>query len=310
MSEDRPGTLEWYVVHTYSGYENKVKDNLEKAVENNGMQDLIKDVRVPVEEVVEIKNGKRKISQRKTFPGYVLVRMIITNESWYVVRNTRGVTGFVGPESKPVPLTPAELDVMLNNPISRVDYKIAVGEEVRILSGPLENFTGTVEEIDTAREKMTVRVKMFLGREMQFSQEVRVRPRREGGPELFKQCFRQGGCRGIGNNLFVKRHQPRLASLLKEARQQVWRHFPLRAADTVEISMGAFVHEKAPGDVDPDDRGVDALGVGEVELSDQRCDWWLDGIVADVAQPSLGDVELAGFNAFHLFCLVVHAEYE
>jgi transcription antitermination factor NusG len=97
MSEDRPGTLEWYVVHTYSGYENKVKDNLEKAVENNGMQNLIQEVVVPTEEVVEIRNGKRVTSQHKTFPGYVLVRMIITNESWYVVRNTRGVTGFVGP---------------------------------------------------------------------------------------------------------------------------------------------------------------------------------------------------------------------
>ena len=172
MSEDRPGTLEWYVVHTYSGYENKVKDNLEKAVENNGMQNLIQEVIVPTEEVVEIRNGKRVTSQHKTFPGYVLVRMIITNESWYVVRNTRGVTGFVGPESKPVPLTPAELEVMLNNPASRVDYKISVGEEVRILSGPLENFTGMVEEIDTVREKMTVRVKMFLGREMQVEVDL------------------------------------------------------------------------------------------------------------------------------------------
>ena len=95
MSEDRPGTLEWYVVHTYSGYENKVKDNLEKAVENNGMQNLITEVMVPTEEVVEIRNGKRVTTQHKTFPGYVLVHMIITNESWYVVRNTRGVTGFV-----------------------------------------------------------------------------------------------------------------------------------------------------------------------------------------------------------------------
>jgi len=163
---------EWYVVHTYSGYENKVKDNLEKAVENNGMQNLIQEVRVPLEEVVEIKNGKRVTSQRKTFPGYVLVRMIITSESWYVVRNTRGVTGFVGPESKPVPLTPAELDVMLNNAARRVEYKIAVGEEVRILSGPLENFTGMVEEIDTIRQKMRVRVKMFLGREMQVEVEL------------------------------------------------------------------------------------------------------------------------------------------
>lgn len=171
-NSERPGTLEWYVVHTYSGYENKVKDNLEKAVENNGMQNLIQDVRVPLEEVVEIRNGKRVTTQHKTFPGYVLVRMIITNESWYVVRNTRGVTGFVGPESKPVPLTAAELDVMLNNSAYRVDFKIAVGEEVRILSGPLENFTGVVEEIDTIHAKMRVRVKMFLGREMQVEVEL------------------------------------------------------------------------------------------------------------------------------------------
>ena len=98
----------WYVVHTYSGYENKVKDTLEKSVENNGMQDLILEVRVPMEEVVEIRNGKRVKSTRKVYPGYVLVHMIETSESWYVVRNTRGVTGFVGPDSKPVPLTDAE----------------------------------------------------------------------------------------------------------------------------------------------------------------------------------------------------------
>ena len=95
----------WYVIHTYSGYENKVKDTLEKSVENNGMQDLILEVRVPMEEVVEIRNGKRVKSTRKVYPGYVLVHMIETSESWYVVRNTRGVTGFVGPDSKPVPLT-------------------------------------------------------------------------------------------------------------------------------------------------------------------------------------------------------------
>ena len=172
MSEDRPGTLEWYVVHTYSGYENKVKDNLEKAVENNGMQSLIQEVIVPTEEVVEIRNGKRVTSQHKTFPGYVLVRMIITNESWYVVRNTRGVTGFVGPESKPIPLTADELDRMLNSDSQKVDFKISVGEEVRILSGPLENFTGVVEEIDAIRQKMRVKVKMFLGREMQIEVDL------------------------------------------------------------------------------------------------------------------------------------------
>jgi transcriptional antiterminator NusG len=172
MSEDRPGTLEWYVVHTYSGYENKVKDNLEKAVENNGMQNLIQEVVVPTEEVVEIRNGKRVTTQHKTFPGYVLVRMIITNESWYVVRNTRGVTGFVGPESKPIPLTAEELDRMLNCSPNKVEFRIAVGEEVRILSGPLENFTGMVEEIDALRQKLRVKVKMFLGREMQIEVDL------------------------------------------------------------------------------------------------------------------------------------------
>ena len=172
MSEDRPGTLEWYVVHTYSGYENKVKDNLEKAVENNGMQNLIQEVVVPTEEVVEIRNGKKVTSQHKTFPGYVLVRMIITNESWYVVRNTRGVTGFVGPESKPIPLTAEELDRMLNCSPNKLEFRIAVGEEVRILSGPLENFTGVVEEIDALRQKLRVKVKMFLGREMQIEVDL------------------------------------------------------------------------------------------------------------------------------------------
>ncbi len=172
MSEDRPGTLEWYVVHTYSGYENKVKDNLEKAVENNGMQALITEVVVPTEEVVEIKNGKRVTSLHKTFPGYVLVHMIITNESWYVVRNTRGVTGFVGPESKPIPLSQDELNRMLDSSSHQLDLKISVGDEVRILSGPLENFTGMVEEIDGIRQKLRVKVKMFLGREMQIEVDL------------------------------------------------------------------------------------------------------------------------------------------
>ena len=172
MDEDRPGPLEWYVVHTYSGYENKVKDNLEKAVENNGMQNLIQEVLVPTEEVVEIRNGKRVTSQHKTFPGYVLVHMIITNESWYVVRNTRGVTGFVGPESKPIPLSAEELDRMLNSSNQKVELRVAVGDEVRILSGPLENFTGVIEEIDAVRQKLRVKVKMFLGREMQIEVDL------------------------------------------------------------------------------------------------------------------------------------------
>ncbi len=156
----------WYVVHTYSGYENKVKDNIEKSVENNGMQDLILDVRVPVEDVIEIKGNKRIKSQRKVYPGYVLIHMIETSESWYLVRNTRGVTGFVGPDSKPVSLTDEEVAMMLSTQENSVEFGIAIGEEVRILSGPLEGFTGTVEDVDTVRQKLTVKVKMFLGREM------------------------------------------------------------------------------------------------------------------------------------------------
>ncbi len=174
MPQENTGTqsAQWYVVHTYSGYENKVKDNLEKAAENNRMQHLIQEVAVPVEEVAEIKNGKRTVTQHKTFPGYVLVKMIITSESWYVVRNTRGVTGFVGPESKPVALTDEEVDVMLNSRPQAEACKMVVGEEIRILSGPLENFTGVVESIDLMRSKMQVKVKMFLGREMQVEIDI------------------------------------------------------------------------------------------------------------------------------------------
>ena len=163
MPQENTGTqtAQWYVVHTYSGYENKVKDNLEKAAENNRMQHLIQEVAVPVEEVAEIKNGKRVVTQHKTFPGYVLVKMIITSESWYVVRNTRGVTGFVGPESKPVALTDEEVDLMLNSRPQAEACKLVVGEEIRILSGPLENFTGVIESIDLLRSKLQVKVKMF-----------------------------------------------------------------------------------------------------------------------------------------------------
>lgn len=152
----------WYVVHTYSGYENKVKDTLEKSVENSDkMRDLIFDVRIPVEDVVEIRNGKRVKTQRKVYPGYVLVHMIETSESWYVVRNTRGVTGFVGPDSKPVALTDEEVERMLNPESKNVSFDIAIGEEVFILSGPMENFKGTVSDIDNVCGKLSVTVEMF-----------------------------------------------------------------------------------------------------------------------------------------------------
>ena len=146
---------QWYVVHTYSGYENKVATDLAKTVENNGLGELMLDIQVPVEEVVEIKNGKRRVVPRKVFPGYVLVHMVMTDQTWYIVRNTRGVTGFVGPGSKPIPLTEEEVSRMLSGG-STVKIDLAVGDQVRILSGTLEDFVGTVEEVNTATQ--TVRL--------------------------------------------------------------------------------------------------------------------------------------------------------
>lgn len=150
----------WYVVHTYSGYENKVKANLEKTVENRSLQNLILDVQVPIEESVEVKNGKKKVVQRKTYPGYVLVKMLMNDDSWYVVRNTRGVTGFVGPGSKPIPLTDAEIRSMgITQPIAVLD--MSVGENVRVVSGPFENFVALVEEINAVKKKIKAYVNMF-----------------------------------------------------------------------------------------------------------------------------------------------------
>ncbi len=153
----------WYVVHTYSGYENKVKANIEKVVENRKMQDLILDVVVPLEEQIEIKDGKKKATLKKVFPGYVLVKMVMSDDSWYIVRNTRGVTGFVGPGSKPVPLSDEEVRMMgVEQFETVVDYEI--GDSVRVIDGPLENFIGTVEEISIDKKKVRVMVSMF-GRE-------------------------------------------------------------------------------------------------------------------------------------------------
>lgn len=166
MSED----VKWYVVHTYSGYENKVKANLEKIVENRNMQEHILDIVVPMEEQIEIKDGKKKATLRKVFPGYVLIKMIMSDESWYIIRNTRGVTGFVGPGSKPVPLTDDEVKVMgVEEFAPTVDY--AVGDNVRVTSGPLENFIGIVEEINMEKKKVRVMVSMF-GRETPVELEL------------------------------------------------------------------------------------------------------------------------------------------
>lgn len=154
----------WYVVHTYSGYENKVSANLEKMVENRGMDDVILEIAVPTEEYVETKNGKQKVKERKLFPGYVLVKMHITDESWYLIRNTRGVTGFVGPNSKPVPLSESEVKALgvQGKVVDHIDFK--VGDAIKVISGPFESFMGNVENINLEKRKVKVFVSMF-GRE-------------------------------------------------------------------------------------------------------------------------------------------------
>ncbi|MDD3430315.1 MAG: transcription termination/antitermination protein NusG, partial [Oscillospiraceae bacterium] len=147
---------QWYVVHTYSGYENKVMQDLITMVENRRLQDLIEEVKVPTEIVPEIKDGVTKEVEHKLFPGYVLVKMQMTDEAWYIVRNTRGVTGFVGPSSKPVPLSQAEVDA-LGVDVKEVVIDYSVGDNVEVTGGPLEGFIGIVEEIDI--EKQQVKVK-------------------------------------------------------------------------------------------------------------------------------------------------------
>ena len=166
----------WYVISAYSTHENKVKANLEKIVENRNLQDYILDIVVPMEEQIEIKDGKRKTTLKKVFPSYVLVKMIMNDESWSVVRNTRGVTGFVGPGSKPVPLSDEEIRAMGVEEFNTVvDFE--VGDSVRVISGPLENFIGTVDEINMEKKKIKVLVSMF-GREtpveLEFTQIQKI----------------------------------------------------------------------------------------------------------------------------------------
>jgi len=166
----------WYVVHTYSGYENKVKTDLEKTVKNRELEDFFFDIVVPMEEQVEIREGKKRVNLKKVFPGYVLVKMIVTEESWYVVRNTRGVTGFVGAGTEPTPLTEDEIRNMgfEEAPIN-VDYD--VNDTVKIIGGALEGFMGVVQEINKEKKKVRVLVSMF-GREtpvdLEFAQVQRV----------------------------------------------------------------------------------------------------------------------------------------
>ena len=154
------GEARWYVVHTYSGHENKVKVNIEKIVENRGMQNLILDIIVPTEDRIEIKDGQRKIKTKKMFPGYVLIKMIVTNESWYLVRNTQGVTGFVGHGSDPIPLTVEEVRRMGIEKIY-IDLDIEIGDTVKVINGPFENFMGVVEEVNMERQTLRAKVSMF-----------------------------------------------------------------------------------------------------------------------------------------------------
>jgi len=163
----RPENTEWYVVHSYSGYENKVEKNLRHRIDSMGMQDKIFQVVVPTEEEVELKDGHRRTIERRVFPGYILVEMVLDEDSWYVVRNTPGVTGFVGSGNKPTPLRQDEVDKILKRmeaeaPKVKVSFK--VGERVRIVEGPFEDFMGTVDEIDLDRARVRVLVN-FFGRE-------------------------------------------------------------------------------------------------------------------------------------------------
>ena len=175
-SSDKKNQKRWYIVHTYSGYENKVKTDLEKTIKNRELEEFFFDIIVPMEEQIEIKEGQRKTNLKKVFPGYVLVKMIVTEETWYIVRNTRGVTGFVGSGTDPIPLTDEEIRKMGFEQVEvNVDYNI--NDTVRIMDGQLTDFTGTVTEINKEKHKVKVLVSMF-GREtpveLEFSQVQKI----------------------------------------------------------------------------------------------------------------------------------------
>ena len=166
-------TAKWYVIHTYSGYENKVAQTIEKVVENRKLHELIPEIRVPIEMALEKKDDKTKEVERKVFPGYVLVKMILTDESWYIVRNTRGVTGFVGPASKPVPLSEKEVAKLstLGTETKALEVDFSIGDSVKISGGALEGFVGIVQKIDIDAQTVDVMVSMF-GRETPATLEI------------------------------------------------------------------------------------------------------------------------------------------
>ncbi|MBQ8984015.1 MAG: transcription termination/antitermination factor NusG [Lachnospiraceae bacterium] len=161
MSDAEESKARWYVVHTYSGYENKVKADIEKSVENRGLEDQILKVEVPLQDVVEVKNGAKKKVSKKMFPGYVLLNMIMNDTTWYVVRNTRGVTGFVGPGSKPVPLTESEIRSMGVATKAQVEVDVEVGDTIKVISGAWEDTIGEVKSINMAKQSVTIDVDIF-----------------------------------------------------------------------------------------------------------------------------------------------------
>lgn len=150
----------WYIIHTFTGYENMVVDGINKLVEKNGLQDDIVEVKIPMEDVIEEKNGKKKVVQRKMFPCYVLLKMRYRDSLWHSIVNTRGVTGFVGPAGRPIPLTDEEIRRMRLEKVN-IDIKVAVGNKVKVISGPLESFVGEVLSIDAENQKCRVSVEMF-----------------------------------------------------------------------------------------------------------------------------------------------------
>jgi transcriptional antiterminator NusG len=165
-----PEEAKWYIVHTYSGYENKVASNLAKTVENRGLKNLIQEIFVPTENVTEIKDNKKREVERKIFPSYVIIKMILNDESWYVVRSIRGCTGFVGPSSKPIPLTNEEV-ARLGIEKKRIEVEYAINDTVRIVEGPLEDFVGTVSKLDKEKNYVCVKISMF-GRETPVELEL------------------------------------------------------------------------------------------------------------------------------------------
>jgi transcriptional antiterminator NusG len=162
----------WYVVHTYSGYENKVKANIEKIVDTRGMHDVIIQAIVPEQDTLEMKNGQKKVVKRKVYPGYVLIKMVMNEDTWYVIRNTRGVTSFVGPASKPVPLTDEEI-IAMGVEVPDFELDLNVDETVRVIAGPFESSIGNVRDVNHQKKTVTITLSVF-GRETQVELDYHV----------------------------------------------------------------------------------------------------------------------------------------